>query len=272
MQLFQILELKPHEKNKWSLLSILPRQKQTKFMLPKQAHGSPMIKALHALCQALSPSEFTRISNCEVAKDAWQILETTYADTKLVKSDLRNSMVSLGKPIWDVKLIRKILRSLPERFRIKVTTIKESKNLEEMKIEELVESLQTYEYSLPPVRKAKTIALKASQKKSKVSSDKDSNIDEDVVAMLAKNFKQYMKNNKFKKKFSDRLRKAPHTTESKEAENKDPRGPQCFECSSFNHIRTKCANLKKLKGKAFNATLSDESEKEEKTPGLRGPT
>jgi hypothetical protein len=28
-------------------------------------------------------------------------------------SDLRNSMVSLGKPISDVKLIRKILRSFP---------------------------------------------------------------------------------------------------------------------------------------------------------------
>jgi len=27
-------------------------------------------KALHALCQALSPSEFARISSCEVAKDA----------------------------------------------------------------------------------------------------------------------------------------------------------------------------------------------------------
>jgi hypothetical protein len=27
-------------------------------------------KALHALCQALSPSEFARISNCEIAKDA----------------------------------------------------------------------------------------------------------------------------------------------------------------------------------------------------------
>jgi hypothetical protein len=35
-------------------------------------------KALHALCQALSPSEFVRISNCEIAKDAWQVLETTY--------------------------------------------------------------------------------------------------------------------------------------------------------------------------------------------------
>jgi len=42
-----------------------------------------------------------------------------------------------------------------------VTTIEESKDLEEMKIGELVGSLQTYEYSLPPVRKAKTIALKA---------------------------------------------------------------------------------------------------------------
>jgi len=214
-------------------------------------------KALHALCQALSPFEFERISNCEIAKDEWQILETTYEGTKLVKfaklqmliskfeeikmleeetfkefytkiSDLRNSMVSLGKQISDVKLIRKILRSLPERFRIKVKIIEESKDLEEMKIEDLVGSLQTYEYSLPPIRKTKTIALKASKaskKKSIVSSDKDSDVDEDAVAMLAKNFEHFMKNNKFKKNFFDRLRKAPHTTDIEEAEKKDPRGP-----------------------------------------------
>jgi hypothetical protein len=142
---------------------------------------------------------------------------------------------------------------LPERFRIKVTTIEESKDLEEMKIEELVGSLQTYEYSLPPVRKTNTIALKASKKKSIVSSDEDFDVDEDTVAILAKNFECFMKNNKFKK-FSDKLRKAPHTTNTKEAEKKDPRGPQCFKCSGFGHIRT------------FNATLSDESEKEEETP------
>jgi hypothetical protein len=82
------------------------------------------------------------------------------------------------------------------------------------------------------------------------------------VAMLAKNFKRFMKSNKFKKKFSDRLRKAPHTTDTEEAEKKDPRGPQCFECSGFGYIRTECANLKKQRG---NATLSDESEKEEET-------
>jgi hypothetical protein len=40
-------------------------------------------KALHALCQALSPSKFARISNCDSTKDAWKILETTYEGTKL---------------------------------------------------------------------------------------------------------------------------------------------------------------------------------------------
>jgi len=43
-------------------------------------------KALHALCQALSLSEFTKISNYGTAQEAWQILETTNEGTKLVKS------------------------------------------------------------------------------------------------------------------------------------------------------------------------------------------
>jgi hypothetical protein len=86
-------------------------------------------------------------------------------------NDLRNSMVSLRKKVTDAKLIKKILMSLPERFKIKVTSIEESKDLDSMKIEELVESLQTYEYSLPPVKKAKGMAFKAA--KSKVSSYED---------------------------------------------------------------------------------------------------
>jgi hypothetical protein len=108
-------------------------------------------------------------------------------------SDLRNSMVNLGKPVSDVKLIRKILRSLPERFRIKVTTIEESKDLEEMKIEELVGSLQTYELSLPPVKKLKIIALKASKNKVEASFEDDFEEEEKVVAMLAKNFRRLMR-------------------------------------------------------------------------------
>jgi hypothetical protein len=105
-------------------------------------------KALHALCHALSLSEFAKISNCKISQEAWQIIETIYEGTKLVKSaklqmliyrfeeiemlenetfrefytkmsDLRNSMVSLVKTVYDVKLIRKILRSLLEHFKLR---------------------------------------------------------------------------------------------------------------------------------------------------------
>jgi hypothetical protein len=125
-------------------------------------------------------------------------------------NDLRKSMVSLGKRVSDVKLIKKILRSFPERFRIKVTIIEESKDLDSMKIEELMGSLQTYEYSLPPVRKAKAIALKVAKNKSRVSSDEDSdNEEEDAVAMLTKNVDRLIKKDKFKKKSTKRLRETP---------------------------------------------------------------
>jgi len=131
-------------------------------------------------------------------------------------------------------------------FKIKVTTIEESKDLEKMKIEELVGSLQTYEYSLPPVKKAKTIALKASKKKARVSSEEDFDNEEDAVAMLAKNFGRLMKNDKFKK-FTKRLKKALRESEPKEAE-KDSRGPRCVECSGIGHIRVDYGNFKQGKG------------------------
>lgn len=188
--------------------------------------------------------------------------DETFGEFYSKMSDLRNSIVSLGKPISNVKLIRKILRSMPERFRIKVTTIEESKDLEEMKIEELVGSLQAYELSLPPVKKLKTISIKASKKKVEASFEDDSEDEEKFVAMLAKNFRRLMKDDRFKKKFSEKVKKPLREAEPEEEEKKDPRGPRCFECSGFGHIRANWGNLKKGKGKAYNVTLSDESEEE----------
>jgi hypothetical protein len=127
-------------------------------------------------------------------------------------SDLRNSMVSLGKKISNAKLIKKILRYLPEQFRIKVTTIEENKDLDTMKIEELVGSLQTYEFSLPLVKKAKSIALKATKGKSRISSYEDTD-DEEGIAMLARNFRKLMKTKKFKNKFFDNWRGDPKGAE-----------------------------------------------------------
>jgi hypothetical protein len=37
--------------------------------------------------------------------------------------------------------------------------------------------------------------------------------------------------------------------------------------SGFEHMQVDCGNLKQAKGKAYNATLNDESEEEEETSG-----
>ena len=56
---------------------------------------------------------------------------------------------NLGEKIEDSKIVRKILRLLPESFCAKVTTIEESKDFNDIKVQELIGSLQTYELSLP---------------------------------------------------------------------------------------------------------------------------
>ena len=58
------------------------------------------------------------------------------------------SKFNLGEKTENSKIERKILRSLSESFRAKVTAIEESKDLDDIKVQELVGSLQTYEMSL----------------------------------------------------------------------------------------------------------------------------
>ena len=82
---------------------------------------------------------------------------------------------NLGEKTEDSKVVRKILRSLPKRFHAKMTTIEESKDLDEIKVQELIGSLQTYEFSLPNQRKRKSLALKTVNERVEAhdSSDKD---------------------------------------------------------------------------------------------------
>jgi hypothetical protein len=86
--------------------------------------------------------------------------------------------------------------------------------------------------------------------------------------MLARNFRKLMKNEKFKNKFPENLKGDFKGAKQNEANKKDPRGPRCYECSSYGHMWADCGNLKQAQGKALNATLSDDSEEEEETPGM----
>ena len=75
---------------------------------------------------------------------------------------------------------------MSESFRAKVTAIEESKDLDEIKIQELIGSLQTYELGLPSHKPSKSLALKTIIERMDNSTEED-DVEKDV-AFLAKNF------------------------------------------------------------------------------------
>ena len=58
--------------------------------------------------------------------------------------DIVNSAFNLGETIPEPKIVRKVLRSLPERFHVKITVIEESKDIDKIPLTELVGNLQIY--------------------------------------------------------------------------------------------------------------------------------
>ena len=113
-------------------------------------------------------------------------------------NDIVNSTYNLGGIYDQLKIVRKILRSLTENFRPKVTVITESKDVDSIPVDELVGSLQSYELDLPKTRKSKSMALKS------VDDVKVSGFDDKLsvaeIAYLTKNFRNFLRNNNRKAK------------------------------------------------------------------------
>ena len=57
--------------------------------------------------------------------------------------DIVNSAFNLGETISEPKIVRKVLRSLPERFHAKIMAIKKSKDIDKIPLTKLVGNLQT---------------------------------------------------------------------------------------------------------------------------------
>ena len=105
-----------------------------------------------------------------------------------------NSTFNLGETIPEPKILRKVLRSLPERFHAKITTIEESKDIDKISLIELVGNLQTYERGLTRIGKlgkSKSMALKA---KSSDTDEPSNDEDSKMKSYITRKFKKFMKN------------------------------------------------------------------------------
>ena len=182
--------------------------------------------------------------------------------------DIVNLAFNLGETILEPKIVRKVLRSLPERFHAKITAIEELKDIDKILLTELVGNLQTYELGLTMIGKSskeKSMALKAK------SSDTDEFLDDEDSKMKSKitrQFKKFMENANTKGFDKDRKQSSSSQFKSQDKGKKDardggqytvPLGPKCFGCQGFRHMKQECPTYLKTigKSKALAATLSD---------------
>ena len=242
--------------------------------------------------------EFKIISNIEIAHTAWNILQTVHEGTKAIKinklqqlttrfesirmsndesfdefyvkfNDIVNSAYNLGEIYDQPKIVKKILRSLTENFRPKVTTITESKDVNSILVDELVRYLQSYELDLPKTSKSKSMSLKSVD-------DVDVNgFDDELFATeivhLAKNFRNFLRNNNkrargknnaeprnFRRNDPTKINNTEKPKEKVGQPSNNFMSQQCFGCQGYGHVKSECPTFLRSKDKAMAVTLSDD--------------
>lgn len=124
-------------------------------------------KAMNGIYNGVIAEESRRIFTCKTIKEALDVLQTIYEGTNIVKqsklqwldkefetiameedetfdkfyaklNDIANYVFNLSEEILENKIVNKALRYLPSMFDSKVDVIKENKNLDTLKVNQLM--------------------------------------------------------------------------------------------------------------------------------------
>ncbi|XP_012842820.1 PREDICTED: uncharacterized protein LOC105963014, partial [Erythranthe guttata] len=262
-------------------------------------------RALNAIFSGVDDNQFKLIASCESAKRAWEILQVTYEGTSTVRTsklqmlatkfenlkmeenetitdfhaklcDISNESYALGEPYSESKLVRKAMRSLPERFAYRIAAIEEVRDVDTLKLDELMGKLLAQELNhgenhreKPREKKIAFQAETSYATPQNSSTQEDEQTVEESLALLSKNF------GKFLKKIGKRgnlpntgkpvnLQNSRRNSNQDNSEESKPRRIQCRECEGFGHIQSECANtLKKKKRMSLTTVWSDEEESDD---------
>ncbi|PNX93845.1 gag-protease polyprotein, partial [Trifolium pratense] len=168
--------------------------------------------------------------------------EETIQDFHMTILDYDNQFDALGEKISEEKLVRKMLRSLPKKFDIKVTAIEEAKDISEMKLDELVGSLQTYEVAINERAKKnnKNIAFVSNTDDEEVQSDMGSDESiSDAIVRLGREFNKVLK------------------MMDKNSRPNKGKGVQCHDCEGYGHVQAECPTFLKIQKRGMSPTYSD---------------
>jgi hypothetical protein len=174
-------------------------------------------KAMNVILSGLVEEEFVKVMHLESAKEMWDKLITNYEGNEKVKDaklqtyrlqfeqlkmkddetigkyflrveELVNAMRGLGEKIEEAFLVQKILRSLPDRFNPKVSSIEEINDLKTPPIDQLLGTMTAYEMR---IGKGKPTSREASFKEYNNEDSEPDEIEETFVRRLKKGSGKY---------------------------------------------------------------------------------
>ncbi|XP_070032035.1 uncharacterized protein [Nicotiana tomentosiformis] len=214
-------------------------------------------KAKKWLVCGLGPDEYSRIQSCATNKEIWDTLQVADEGTSQVKrsrgtivyyqyenftmkegetiqemftrfTTLTNELKSLGRIIPEEDRVEKILtRVLPITWESKITIIQESNNIITIPQDELIGNLTAYELrrqtmKMDVPKKERILALRITE---------GSDLEEDEMAMITKDFKKYLMIGKGSSKSGS-------YSKSKVLEKKINDG--CYKCGKTDHHIKNC--------------------------------
>ncbi|GJX44367.1 hypothetical protein Tco_0261043 [Tanacetum coccineum] len=201
------------------LLEVVPFEEQSDDLKKKLAKNN---EAKMVLYNALPKKEYERIF-CKTAKDIWQSLIITHQGNSQVKDNkidlfvqqyeqftileeefinngfarfntIITSLKALDEGFSSKNYVRKFLRALHPKQRAKVTTIKESKDLSSLALDELIKNLKVHEVVMEKdseiykgkKERIKSIALKANKESSDDETSTSGSDDEEYTMACSK--------------------------------------------------------------------------------------
>ncbi|XP_059639810.1 uncharacterized protein LOC132282221 [Cornus florida] len=183
------------------------------------------------------------IINASKAKEAWDILEKKYrGSTKVV-----NQMKTYGEDISIQRIVEKILISLPEKYDSIVAVIEETKEFENLSVEELMGSIKAFEQRLN--RRSKKTIESVFQSKLNVSSKNQEKYPSSFDRSKGEssrggrhergrgrnNFKR-SRNRESTQQNCGICKRSSHVDKDCWFRGK----PQCFNCKKFGHVQKDC--------------------------------
>ncbi|GJW65468.1 copia protein [Tanacetum coccineum] len=249
---------------------------------------------------ALPRKEYEIIFMCKTTKEIWETLLITHQGNSQVKDNkidlfvqqyeqftiskeksidnvfarfntIITSLKALDEGFYSKNYVMKFLRALHPKWRAKVTTIEESKDLTSLSLDELINDLKVYEVIIK--KDSETVKGKREQSKSLALKAKKESSDDESLTSGSEDEEYAMAMRDFKKFFKRRGRfiRQPRDEKKSFQRNKDDKNCKseikCFRCGDPNHLIEECLkpprseNQRAFVGGSWSNIGEDEEEK-----------